>query len=232
MEQENPATPSPRSKENNPLESSKFTSKGKATTAIDHRHGVTHETSSPIRQSRASASSQGKQIFGHSIKSLLPHSTRSTLGKKSKDHPRSPLPLAFQGQPTSTMSALMSLSEDQLAKAHVFHSRQAIAHLEELVRRKNAAPPAWIPPNDWIVSKQPEEPLSTAAEQPRLRDVGSLASVDEESPLAEPSQETRKDSALTQGVRRSVASAGKGQSLKVEQGGHSTRSVITQITLD
>jgi hypothetical protein len=232
MEQETSATPSPRSKENNPLESSKFTSKGKATTAIDHRHGVTHETSSPVRQSRASASSHGKQIFGHSIKSLLPHSTRSTLGKKSKDDLRSPLPLAFQGQPTSTTSTLASLSEDQLGKAHVFHSRQAMAHLEELVRRKNSAPPPWIPPNDWIVSKKPEEPPSTAAEQPRLRGVGSLASVDEEIPLVDFPHESRKDSAFTQGVRRSVASAGRGQYSKVEHSGHPTRSVIIQITLD
>jgi hypothetical protein len=126
MEQENPATPSPRSKENNPLESSKFTSKGKATTAIDHRHGVTHETSSPIRQSRASASSQGKQIFGHSIKSLLPHSTRSTLGKSrriirealchshSKDNLPALCPLSCHCLRTSSQKRMSSTPDRQL----------------------------------------------------------------------------------------------------------------------
>jgi hypothetical protein len=228
MEQENSATPSPKSKENNPLGSSRYIYKGKATTALDQRHGVTHDTSSPVRQSGAAGSSNGKQSFSHAIRSLLPHSTRSTLGKKSKSQQRSPLPSAFQARPTGT--ALTSMSDDQLKEAHVFHSRRATASLEELVRRSNSTPPAWTPPNDWIVSNNPEEPPSSDVEQPRLRDVGSLASVSEESPLAEPPQGTRKDSALTQGVRKSIASSGEGTSPKIVRAQHPARLVTTKET--
>jgi hypothetical protein len=231
MEQENSATPSPKSKENNPLDSSRYISKGKATTALDHRHGVTHDTSSPVRQSGAAGSSNGKQSFSHAIRSLLPHSTRSALGKKSKSQQRSPLPSAFQAQPTGTAFALTSMSDDQLKEAHVFHSRRATASLEELVRRSNSTPPAWTPPNDWIVSNNSEEPPSTDAEQPRLRDVGSLASVVEEFPLAETPQETRKDSALTHGVRKSIASSGEGTSPTKVRAQHLAKLVITEETL-
>ena len=232
MEQGDSATPSPKSKENNPLESSRFAHKGKATTAIDNQHGVTHETSSPVRQPQASGSSHSKQALSHAIKSLIPHSTRSASSNKSKNHPRSPLPQTFQAQATGTTPTLTSMSDDQLMKAHVFHSRQAIAYLDELVRRKDPAPPAWIPPNDWKVSNAPEGPPATDAEQPRLRDVGSLASVDEEPPLTEPSEETRKDSAFTQGVRGSIASAGEGPSSKVGRGLRPTRSVAAQAISD
>jgi hypothetical protein len=231
MEQENSATPSPKSKENNPLDSPRYIYKGKATTALDQRHGVTHDTSSPVRQSEAAGMSHGKQSFSHAIRSLLPHSTRSTLGKKSKSQQRSLLPSTFQAQPTGTASALTSMSDDQLKEAHVFHFRRATASLEELVRRSNSAPPAWIPPSDWIVSNNSEEPPSTDVEQPRLRDVGSLASVVEEPPLAEPPQETRKDSALTQGVRKSTASTGEGISPKIVRAQHPARSVTTEETL-
>jgi hypothetical protein len=232
MEHEEAATPSPKSKENNPLESSRFAHKGRATTALDHQHGVTHETSSHVRQSEGSGSSHSKQVLSHAIKSLIPHSTRSTSGNKSKKHPRSPLPHTFQAQPTATMPALVSMSDDQLMEAHVFHSRQATAYLDELVRRRNSPPPAWIPPNDWMVSNAPVEPPSKDAEQPRLRDVGSLASVGEEPPLTEPSQETRKDSAFTQGFRKSIASAGEGPSFKARRGLQKTRSVAIQIISD
>jgi len=233
MEQGDTSTPSPKSKENNPLESTRFINKGKATTALDHQHGGTSETSSPVRQPEASGSSHGKQVLSHAIKSLLPHSTRSTLGNKSKNYPRSPLPPTFRAQSTGTTPALASMSEDRLMEAHVFHSRQAIVYLDELVRRRNPAPPAWIPPNDWIVSNTPEDPPSTStdAEQPQLRDVGSLASVDEEPPSTEPSQETRKDSAFTQGMRKSIASAGsRGSAFKVGRGTRQTRLVRTQAT--
>jgi len=228
MEPGDTATPSPKSKENNPLESSRFAHKGKATTALNQQHGVTHETSSPIRQREASGSSHGKQALSNAIKSLLPHSTRSASGDKSKNHPRSPLPHAFRAQATGTTPTLESMSNDQLMDAHVLHSRQATAYLDELVRRRHPAPPAWIPPNDWKVSNAPGGPPSTDAEQPRLRDVGSLASVDEEPPSTEPSQETRKDSALTQGVRGSIASTDKGPSSKVGRGSRLTRLVATQ----
>lgn len=232
MEQGDTAAPSPKSKENNPLESFRFAHKGKATTAIDNQHGVTHETSSPVRQSQASGSSHSKQVLSHAIKSLIPHSTRSASGNKSKNHPRSPLPQTFQAKATGTTSNLASMSDDQVMEAHVFHSRQAIAYLDELVRRKNPTPPAWIPPNDWKVSNAPEGPPATDAEQPRLRDVGSLASVDEEAPLTEPSQGSRKDSAFTQGVRRSIASAAEGSSSKDKRGLRSTRLVAYQVMSD
>lgn len=230
MEQGDAATPSPKSKENNPLESSRFAHKGKATTAIDNQHGVTHETSSPVRQSQASGSTH--KVLSHAIKSLIPHSTRSASGHKSKNHPRSPLPQTFQAKTTGTVPALASLSDDQLMEAHVFHSRQAIAYLNELVRRKNPTPPAWIPPNNWKVSNAPEGPPAADAEQPRLRDVGSLASVDEEAPLTEPSHESRKDSAFTQGVRRSIASPGEGSSSENKRGLRSTRLAASQVISD
>jgi hypothetical protein len=232
MKQENSATPSPKSKENNPLDSSRYTYRGNATTALDQQHGVTHDTSSPVRQSEAAGSSNGKQSFSHAIRSLLPHSTRSTLGKKSKSQQRSPLPSAFQAQPNGTTSTFTSMSVDQLKEAHIFHSRRANETLEELLRRSNSTPPAWVPPNDWIVSKKPEGSASTAAEQPRLRDVGSLASVDEESPLADPPQDIMKDSALAQGVRKSIASSGEVPSSKKVRGQHPARLVTTQVTPD
>ncbi|KAG9685272.1 hypothetical protein KCU95_g12471, partial [Aureobasidium melanogenum] len=210
MEQDDTATPSPKNKGSNPLES-RFASRSKATS------GVVHETASPHRQPEASGSSSGKNPISHAIKSLLPHSTLPALGRKSKNNPRSPLPPTFQGQNTTTPPALASMSEDELMEAHLSHSRQAHAHLEELVRRRNPPPPAWVPPKNWQVSQVSEHPtLAMDAEQPpRLRDVGSLASVDEESPLAGPSDQTCKDSALTQGVRSSIASAGGRRSSKV-----------------
>jgi hypothetical protein len=232
MEQGDTSTPSPKSKENNPLESTRLINKGKATTALDHQHGATSETSSPVRQPEASGSSHGKQVLSHAIKSLVPHSTRSTLGNKSKNHPRSPLPPTFRAQSTGTTPAL-AMSVDRLMEAHVFHSRQAIVYLDELVRRRNPAPPAWTPPNDWIVSNTPEGAPSTStdAEQPRLRDVGSLASVDEEPLSTESSQETRKDSAFTQGMRESIASAGsRGSAFKLGRGTRQTRLVKFQAT--
>ncbi|KAK6007123.1 hypothetical protein QM012_006131 [Aureobasidium pullulans] len=216
MEQDDTSTPSPRNKQNNPLES-RFASRSKATS------GVIHETASHQRQSEASESSSGKNSIGHAIKSLLPHSTHPALGKKPKNNPRSPLPPTFQGQTTKHTPAPASISENELMEAHIFHSRKANAYLEELVRRRQPAPPAWKPPKNWQVSKVSEQPtLALDGELPRLRDVGSLASVDEESPLAEPSRQirkdSRKDSALTQGVRRSIASAGKRPSSTVVRG--------------
>ncbi|KAH0160041.1 hypothetical protein KCU67_g6882, partial [Aureobasidium melanogenum] len=167
----------------------------------------------------ASGSSSGKNTISHAIKSLLPHTTVPALAKKSKDNPRSPLPPTFQGQAPSTTPALASMSEDQLMEAHVFHSRQAHAYLEELVKRRHPPPPGWDPPKNWQISQASEHSTPAIdAEQPRLRDVGSLASVDEESPLAGPSDQTRKDSALTRGVRSSAASAGGRLSSKVVRG--------------
>ncbi|KAH0368688.1 hypothetical protein KCU65_g3894, partial [Aureobasidium melanogenum] len=215
MEQDDTATPSPKNQKSNPLES-RFASRSKATS------GVVHETASHHRQCEASGSSSGSHSISHAIKSLLPHSTLPALGKKSKNNPRSPLPPTFQGQTTITTPDLASMSEDELMEAHVFHSRQAHAHLEELVRRRHPSPPpppAWVPPKDWQVSHAPEDPtLATNAEQPRLQDVGSLASVDEESPLAGPFDQTRKDSALTQGMRSSIASTGGRRTSKVVRG--------------
>ncbi|KAG9679316.1 hypothetical protein KCU99_g3115, partial [Aureobasidium melanogenum] len=216
MEQDDTATPSPKNKENNPLES-RLTSRSKATS------GVVHETASLHRRSEASGSSSGKNTISHAIKSLLPHTTAPALAKKSKDNPRSPLPPTFQGQAPSTTPALVSMSEDQLMEAHVVHSRQAHAYLEELVKRRHPPPPGWDPPKDWQVSQASEHSTPAIdAEQPRLRDVGSLASVDEELPLAGPSDQTRKDSALTQGVRSSAASAGGRLSSKVVRGTQTT----------
>lgn len=230
MEPGDTATPSPKSKENNPLEPSRFAHKAKATTAIDNEHGVTHEASSPVRQSQASGSSHGKHVLSHAIKSLIPHSSRSASGNKSKKNPRSPLPQTFQAKITGTTPAVASMSDDQLMEAHVFHSRQAIAYLDELVRRRKPAPPAWKPPNDWNVSNALEGPPATDAEQPRLRDVGSLASVDEEPTLTNSPQEIRKDSAFTQSVRRSIASAGEGPSFEVGRGLRPARLAAARVT--
>ncbi|KAH0137671.1 hypothetical protein KCU67_g15693, partial [Aureobasidium melanogenum] len=83
MEQDDTATPSPKNKENNPLES-RLTSRSKATS------GVVHETASLHRRPEASGSSSGKNTISHAIKSLLPHTTVPALAKKSKDNPRSP----------------------------------------------------------------------------------------------------------------------------------------------
>ncbi|KAG9625991.1 hypothetical protein KCV04_g11996, partial [Aureobasidium melanogenum] len=216
MEQDDTATPSPKNKQNNPLES-RLTSRSKATS------GVVHETASLHRRSEASGSSSGKNTISHAIKSLLPHTTVPALGKKSKNNPRSPLPPTFQGQASSTTPALASMAEDELTEAHLFHSRQAHAHLEELVRRRHPQPPAWVPPKNWqVFQASKHSTLAKNTEQPRLRDVGSLASVDEESPLAGPSDQVRKDSALTQGVRSSVASAGGRRSSKVVRGTQAT----------
>ncbi|KAG9966975.1 hypothetical protein KCU61_g305, partial [Aureobasidium melanogenum] len=209
MEQDGSATPLAKNKENNPLES-RLTTRSKATS------GVVYETASLHRRSEASESSSGKNTISHATKSLLPHTTVPALGKKSKNNPRSPLPPTFQGQASSTTPALASMSEDELMEAHLFHSRQAHAHLEELVRRRHPPPPAWVSPKNWQVSQASEHStLAKNAEQPRLRDIGSLASVDEESFLAGPSDQARKDSALTQDVRTSVASAGGRRSSKV-----------------
>lgn len=225
MDQGGSATPSPKNKENNLLKS-RYASRSKATS------GVIHETASPQRQAEASGSSSGKHTISHAIKSLLPHSTLPALGKKSKNNPRSPLPIPFQGQITNTTSTLASMSEEELIEGHVFHSRQAHAYLEELVRRRHTVSPAWEPPKNWQVSKASEQPtLEADTEQPRLRDVGSLASVDEESPLAGSEHQTRKDSALTQGARRSIASAGKRPPSKVVRGTQPVGSATTQITL-
>ncbi|KAI4748173.1 hypothetical protein E4T50_01589 [Aureobasidium sp. EXF-12298] len=112
MEQDDTATPSPKNKENNPLES-RLTSRSKATS------GVVHETASLHRRSEASGSPSGKNTISHAIKSLLPHTTVPALGKRSKDNPRSPLPPTFQGQAPSTTPALASMSEDQLMEAHM-----------------------------------------------------------------------------------------------------------------
>lgn len=125
------------------------------------------------------------------------------------------------------------MSEDELIEGHIFHSRQAHAYLEELVSRRHVVPPAWEPPKNWQVSKASEQPtLRADAEQPRLRDVGSLASVDEESPLAGSEHQNRKDSAFTQGARRSIASAGKRRSSECVRGTQPVGSATTQITLD
>lgn len=226
MEQDDTTNPSPKNRENNPLES-RYASRSKATS------GVVHETASPHRQPEPSGTSSGKQTISHAIKSLLPHSTHSASGKKSKNNPRSPLPPSFQGHTTNTTPALASMSEDELTEAHVYHSRQANTYLEELVRRRHPAPPAWEPPKNWQVSKASEHPpLAMDAEQPRLRDVGSLASVDEGSLLAGPSHQARKDSALTQGAKRSIASAGGRRSSKVVRSTQTAGLVMTQITLD
>lgn len=229
MDQGDPATPSPKNKESNPLES-RFASRSKATS------GFIRETARPQKQGEASGSSSGKHTISHAIKSLLPHSTLPALGKKPKNNPRSPLPIPFQGQTADPAPALTSMSEHELMEGHVFHSRQAHAYLEELVRRRHPAPPAWRPPKNWQVSQASEQPtLSTDADQPRLRDVGSLASIDEESSLAGPSQQIRKDSAFTQGVRRNIASAGRRPTSKIvsttRTAGLATIHVIQNLTI-
>ncbi|KAG9546928.1 hypothetical protein KCU71_g16669, partial [Aureobasidium melanogenum] len=224
MEQDASATPLPKNKENNPLES-RLTTRSKATS------GVVYETASLHRRSEASESSSGKNTISHATKSLLPHTTVPALGKKSKNNPRSPLPSTFQGQASSTTPALASMSENELMEAHLFHSRQAHAHLEELVRRRHPPPPAWVPPKNWQVSQASEHStLAKNAEQPRLRDIGSLASVDEESFLAGPSDQARKDSALTQDVRTSVASAGGRRSSKVVRDTKTTGGYIASVS--
>ncbi|KAG9683319.1 hypothetical protein KCU95_g11690, partial [Aureobasidium melanogenum] len=212
MGQDDSATPSPKNNKSNPLES-RFASRSKATS------GVVHETASHHRQSEASGSSSGSHSISHAIKSLLPHSTLPALGKKSKNNPRSPLPPTFQRQTIITTPDLTSMSEDELMEAHVFHSRQAHAYLEELVRRRHPPPPGWVPPKNWQVTQAPEDPtLAMNTEQPRLRDVGSLASVEEEPPPVGPSDQTRKDSAFTQGVKSGIASTGGKRTSKVVRG--------------
>jgi hypothetical protein len=89
----------------------------------------------------------------------------------------------------------------------------------------------WTPPADWGV---PSSALGsvTQAQLPRLRDPGSLASVDENSPLKAKSEglaecmssgstasQARKDSAMTQSLRKSVGSSRKtSSSSRVMQG--------------
>lgn len=226
MEQDDSATPSPKNNKSNPLES-RFASRSKATS------GVVHETASHHRQSEASGSSSGSHSISHAIKSLLPHSTLPALGKKSKNNPRSPLPPTFQRQTIITTPDLTSMSEDELMEAHIFHSRQAHAYLEELIKRRHPPPPGWVPPKNWQVTQAPEDPtLAMNTEQPRLRDVGSLASVEKEPPPIGPSDQTRKDSAFTQGVRSSIASTGGRRTPRVVQGTQKAGLVIIHVTSD